>query len=151
MDALLTAGGSPAARGEEFLVLDDASEVDLDALCRRAARYLELRYRALRLPYAAVYATAVLAQRAARLGLLERPPFTTNDVRSFGHRFHYSAAKAARLLRWSPRMPFDDGMEAALRWHVGWAGLVPGVRATTGWIGERRVTTVARPRAPLAR
>jgi nucleoside-diphosphate-sugar epimerase len=142
VDALVTAGDSPAARNEDFLVLDETSDVGLDDLCRRAAAFLGIRHRPVQVPYALAYAVAVLSQGSARLGLVRRPPFTTTDVRSFGHRFRFSTAKARRLLGWSPRTPFRDGIDAALRWYAADAGVA---RRARGARVERHAGPGSRP------
>jgi nucleoside-diphosphate-sugar epimerase len=115
VDGLVQAAGS-AADNEDFLILDDASGIEMADLCGHIATHFKLSYRKLEVPYAAMHAVAWLSQQAARLGFLDKPPITTTDVKSFGHSFKYSAAKARRVLGWAPRTPVSEGLKAALHW-----------------------------------
>jgi nucleoside-diphosphate-sugar epimerase len=121
VDGLIAAAGE-AADNDDFLMLDESSGVEMGDLCGHIAAHFKLTYRALKVPYAAMHAAAWLSQHVARLGFSDKPLLTTTDVKSFGYRFRYSAAKARRVLGWAPRTPVRAGLSAALDWcaaHVG--------------------------------
>lgn len=121
VDGLIATTGE-RADNEDFLMLDDASGIEMADLCGHIAAHFKLAFRTLKVPYAAMHAAAWLSQRAARLGLIDKPLLTTTDVKSFGHRFKYSAAKARRVLGWAPRTPVSEGLSRALDWcreHIG--------------------------------
>lgn len=115
VDGLLEAAGA-AADNEDFLMLDDASGVEMADLCGHIAAHFKLSFRKLKVPYATMHTLAWLSQQAARMGVADKPLITTTDVKSFGYRFKYSAAKARRVLGWAPRTPVSEGLAAALHW-----------------------------------
>jgi nucleoside-diphosphate-sugar epimerase len=118
VDAIVHAATNVSADNEEFLILDDASGVEFRDLCDRIAAEIGTRCHCLRLPYSVMLMGAWMSQRFAELGLIGRAPLTTADVKSFGHCFRYSAAKARAVLRWSPQTPFEQGISAALKWQT---------------------------------
>jgi nucleoside-diphosphate-sugar epimerase len=116
VDAMMAIAVEPKAANDDFLVLDDASGVEMADVCDRIAADFGWSYRKLRLPYAAMHVVATLAGLVARAGLVKKPLLTTTDVKSFGHHFRYSAAKVATL-GWRRQTAFAEGMRAALAWH----------------------------------
>ena len=117
VDALMTVAQDALAANDDFLILDDASGVEMTDLCERIAAHFGFSYRKLRLHYAVMYMLATLTETLARVGVINKPMLTTTDVKSFGHHFRYSAKKAGRQLGWSAHTPFDAGINAALVWH----------------------------------
>lgn len=116
VDGLLLAATS-AADNEDFLMLDDTSGTAMKDLCEQIASYFDIGYRSVRVPYQFMYLLAWMSHHLVRLGAVKTPLLTTTDVKSFGYRFRFSAAKARDVLGWSPRTSFIVGMEAALRWY----------------------------------
>lgn len=113
VDALLLAAAVEAARDEEFLILNE-ERVALATICDAIARQLGIGYRTIRLPYAAMTALARLSVWLAHRGVLSRPMLSTTDVKSFGHQFRFSTAKARTVLGWMHTTPFEIGIERAI-------------------------------------
>jgi nucleoside-diphosphate-sugar epimerase len=112
------AGANPRAAGEDFLFLDDASGVTTVDFYGKLAALLGCTVRVRHLPYFVVDAAARVSQWATRRGLLREPFLRTNDVKSFGYAFRFSAAKARRLLDWEPRFGTDEGLADAVAWFL---------------------------------
>lgn len=70
----------------------------------------------IRVPYAPLYATAVVAERVARL-TGTHPVITRMGVGLFGADNRHSIDKARRELGYSPRMPVLDGIREATQWY----------------------------------
>ena len=114
-DAVVLAGTHSAAVGNGYLVHDGEPGPTLQEVCARIAALIGQRPPTLHVPYAAAFGTAWLAQALGRaLRLRGAPLLLTNDVKSFGSQWRISNAKLRRDLGWSPRVPTDAGMDAAL-------------------------------------
>ena len=89
----------------------------LQEVCARIATAIGKPPPTRHIPYAVAFAAAWLSQSAwSALRLRGAPLLLTNDVKSFGTQWHISNAKLCRELGWSPRVPVDDGMQAALEY-----------------------------------
>jgi len=114
VDAIVLAGSDPRARGEGYLVHDDADGPTLEQVCARLAEIIGTPTTPRYVPYAVALTAAAAAQLAWRtLRRPGAPPILTNDVKSFGHRFRFSNAKL-RALGWTPRIGIQEGMQQAL-------------------------------------
>ena len=118
VDAIVRAADERAADNEEFLILDDASGVEMADICRRISADLRRVCWMVHVPYAPILSVAWTSQRLTDSGWLRKPMLTTTDVKSFGYRFRYSVAKAKEVLGWSPQTHFEDGIRLALAWHA---------------------------------
>jgi nucleoside-diphosphate-sugar epimerase len=114
VDALLLALHDHSADNDDFLILDEASGLRLEDLCRRIAVFLDLRYRMVPVPYWLMYLLGWTAQAAFRLGLVKEPALSTTNVKAFGFPFRYSTAKARSKLSWRPRTMPEEGIRKAL-------------------------------------
>ena len=117
VDAMLLAMTSSAANNEDFLILDAETQVGMLGLCEHIAQRFGLKYRVVKLPYWLMYGVAAVLEGLSKLGIGGEPLITTAVVKSFGHCFIYSTAKAATLLHWTPATPFETGIRQALDWH----------------------------------
>jgi 2-alkyl-3-oxoalkanoate reductase len=116
VNGLLLAGASPAARDEEFLVLDPKS-ISLTKFCNEIGAAMDLRFRTIYLPYSWAHALARISELAAGVGLTSQPLITTAVVKSFGYQFVFDTSKANALLGWKPQTAFADGLRDALDWE----------------------------------
>jgi nucleoside-diphosphate-sugar epimerase len=114
VDALMLAAESDAARDEDFIILDEG-QVGLSGICAVIARELGLKYRAVHLPYRAMMAVAKATVKLTHMGVMPRPILSTTDVKSFGHDFRFSVAKASGVLGWKQKTSFETGIREALR------------------------------------
>jgi nucleoside-diphosphate-sugar epimerase len=118
VDAILLAANATNVDNEDFLILDDQSRVSLGDLCQRVSRYSQIPFRFIRTPYWTVYALGLAFQTIYRLGLIKQPALTTNNVKSFGYDFNFSAQKARARLGWLPKTSMDTGIAASLEWYA---------------------------------
>ena len=114
-DAMIAAIGEDAAAGEDYLVLDDKADLTVGDVYRVAAEELGVKLRVPWLPQWLVYSVAVATHTLWRMGIVGEPAVRTNDVKSFGYNFRFSAEKAHRLLGWSPQHPTRSCVREALR------------------------------------
>lgn len=114
VEALLLALHDSSADNDDFLILDEASGVRLEDLCRHIGTFLDLDYRMVSVPYWIMYLLGWTAQAACRLGLVNEPALSTTSVKAFGYPFRYSTAKAGSKLSWRPRTIPEEGIRRAL-------------------------------------
>lgn len=112
------AGESEAARGEDFLLLDEESGLGTVDFYEELMRLFGYQAKIHHLPYRLMYAIALASQWAARLGLVSEPLLRTNDVKSFGFAFEFTSAKAERLLGWSPEVSTLEGLKRSVAWYL---------------------------------
>ncbi len=120
VDAAVLALRSDAAAGQEFNVTDGEGIAwrrflgDLAAgLGCPAPRWS--------MPYGAAYALGLLLEHGYRLvrrstGLSTRPLLSRQAVQVLGRNQSFSNRKAREQLGWEPRVGYEDGLEATLRW-----------------------------------
>ena len=114
-DAIALAGSHPAAVGSGYLVHDGEDGPTLQDVCSRIATLIGKPAPTRHVPYAVAFTAAWVCQWVWRvLRLRGAPALHTSDVRAFGSQWHISNAKVCRELGWRPRVPFADGMDAAL-------------------------------------
>lgn len=108
VEGVLTAGTSPAGRGEVFHLSSGIAVTPAEFF----GHYAGMAGR--RLP---VLPLPVVRAVAAPLGLLgDRAPLSRRTLEYVTHPGTYSIAKAARLLGWAPRVDLTEGMRLTERW-----------------------------------
>ncbi len=116
VDLLLLAAERPAAIGMAFNASDD-STVTWRQYVDRLAQAADTAPVRLSLPYKVAYALGWAMEAACRpLGGRVSPPVTRQAVENTGIDQDYPAERARRMLGYTPRVSFDEGMERVARW-----------------------------------
>ncbi|MCA9772430.1 MAG: NAD-dependent epimerase/dehydratase family protein [Myxococcales bacterium] len=116
-DAALLAMDQDAAAGECFNVSNDGEITQAEYL-NKIGGLLGLKPVCQSVPYGVAYGGAALLERAARLMRRETPPTITRyGVSLIGNDIVFSHAKATKVLGWSPKVGYDEGINAALDWY----------------------------------
>jgi nucleoside-diphosphate-sugar epimerase len=114
---LLLALDRPEALGEAYNIGNDRP-LTQEQLLRAIAEEIGVAPPRLRVPYSALYATAYLAEHAARLRRSRRKPMVTRlGVAIFGAENRHAIDKARRELGYSPAVPVREGIRRAVAWY----------------------------------
>ena len=122
VSAITNALFNPAARNEDFLILDENSSFTPEMIYRWMANYLNLDVSIHKLPYSLMMTIARASQWLTRKGITKKHLLSSTDVKAFGNDFRFSSAKARERLAWEPRIKETEGFERYFRW----AGIHPG-------------------------
>jgi 2-alkyl-3-oxoalkanoate reductase len=117
VQGLLLAMDRPEAVGEAYNIANDQPLTQEELLCA-IAEEVGARPPGIRVPYPALYATAYLAERAARLSRSRHKPVITRlGVGIFGADNRHAIGKARRQLGYSPAVPVREGIHKAAQWY----------------------------------
>lgn len=111
-----------AARGRVGEAYNLATDAPLtqEAFWRALAEELGAPPPRLRVPYAALYAAAFLAEKAVRnAGPTRQPVVTRLGVKLFGSENRHAIAKAQRELGYAPVVSVREGIRLTARWYRG--------------------------------
>jgi nucleoside-diphosphate-sugar epimerase len=115
-DLLLLAGERPAAVGQAFNV-SDGSAVTWRDFVNRLAMIAGTAPARLSLPHDLAYVLGWSMEQVWRaLRRRSRPLVTRQAVENTGTHQDFSIARAQRMLGYTPRVGFDEGMERVARW-----------------------------------
>jgi nucleoside-diphosphate-sugar epimerase len=120
IDLLLLAFERDEAAGEAFNV-DDGLDVTWRRFVDDLAAGLGVRPARWSVPYRLAIALAVALEEGYRIvrrttGLRTRPLLSRQAVEVLGRPQSFSNRKARALLDWAPRVGYEDGLDATLRW-----------------------------------
>jgi nucleoside-diphosphate-sugar epimerase len=120
IDAIVLALDRPLEAGRTFNVNDELPVTWAD-FTGDLARGLEAPRVRLSLPYGVAMAIAVVMERGYRgmraaTGLRTAPLLSRQAVQVLGRDQSFSAARAAEVLGWRPRVGYADGLHATLAW-----------------------------------
>ena len=114
VDLLFLAADHDAAVGQTFIAHDGASDTFRE-FCAKVAAGLGLHPPRLTVPYGlALTAARALEWTWRRLRRQSRPLLTTYAVENLGSRLRFSADKARRVLGWTPRVSYEEGLSRTL-------------------------------------
>jgi nucleoside-diphosphate-sugar epimerase len=123
VDGIVLACFEPAARGEAFLITDGL-EIDWRTFTEALAAELGVEAPRLSLPFPLAYAAAWVLEAVWRALRRRHPPLLTRyRICNGGRDYHFSIAKAGRLLRYAPRVGFAESVRRTVAWY----------RQKTGW------------------
>jgi nucleoside-diphosphate-sugar epimerase len=106
------------AIGEAYNIPTDRPLSQLQLL-RAVARAIGAGPPRVFVPYRALYAGAVAAERVAALARLSGPPVVTRlGVKLFGTDNRHAIDKAREALGYYPRVALEDGVRLAARWYL---------------------------------
>jgi nucleoside-diphosphate-sugar epimerase len=117
IDAFILALSKKESLNEDFLILDDAPRMNMEAICRYLGQLFNLKFRIIRLPYWLAFIIAWTSQSFVKLGLFKQPIMSTTDAKSLGLNFKYSTEKARRLLGWSSKEDPESGLSKWKEWY----------------------------------
>ncbi len=118
VDAVWLACHAKAAAGETFFITDGL-EITWKEFTNQLAEALGVKKPRFSIPYGFGYAVAVIAEGIYRL-LRKRngPVITRYRVGNGGLDYHFSIAKAQRLLDYYPRVGLDEAIKRTTRWYL---------------------------------
>ena len=117
IDAIIMALQNEKSTNEDFLILDDSSQTNLEDICNLLGSLFNVKYKIIHLPYVIAYIIAWTSQKLFQMKLLEKPIMSTSDVKSLGCNFKYSADKAKSLLGWSVTKEVELGILEWKSWY----------------------------------
>jgi 2-alkyl-3-oxoalkanoate reductase len=116
VDAILRAGRTPEARGRIYHVTD-GSRTTIGQFVDRLAELIDFPPPRKVLPYAVPYLACVLFDALAALRLYRgRPPISRASFRHLATSRFVSIERAIQELGYAPRISYQEGLSAAVRW-----------------------------------
>ncbi len=118
VELLRLAGAHGDAPGHAFNAVDDG-HTNWRQFIEWFCEDLSCRPPGLSVPAALAWPMAVTVEAAAKaFGARSSPPINTYRIRATMQDNHYSAAKAKRMLGWTPLVSTREGVRRAARWHL---------------------------------
>jgi nucleoside-diphosphate-sugar epimerase len=115
VDALWLCATSPEAPGQTFTIIDDHLPTQREYV-RRLAELTGRPLRITAIPRPAAYLIGLGVERAA--GVLKRkPPTTRRLLVGKTVKLSFDCSRARRILGWTPRVPWDEGLRRAVEWE----------------------------------
>ncbi|MBV1919752.1 MAG: NAD-dependent epimerase/dehydratase family protein [Pseudomonadales bacterium] len=118
ISAIVKAAESPSAIGEDYLILDDNTEITPEQFFHYIAEQLHIKLKIHKLPYQIMYAVAWISQQLKQRGFIKNLLLSTTDVKAFGNNFEFSNKKARNALQWAPSLSAKEGIKSALDWQI---------------------------------
>lgn len=116
IDLLIEIGTNPEAIGQGFLIHDGVPDT-LENFVSKIAEPLQLKNQRRYMPYFVAFLIGWFMQNVWKiLGIKSRPLLTTYIVKNLGSGWRFSIAKAKRLLNWTPRISYDEGLSKTIEW-----------------------------------
>lgn len=109
---------TPASKGQDFLILDNGTQLTPALFYRLIAEELGINITILKLPYSLMWLVAWCSQTLKQRGMISKHLLSTTDVKAFGNDFNFSTDKARRLLGWEPQTHAHEGVRQAVRWQM---------------------------------
>jgi nucleoside-diphosphate-sugar epimerase len=117
VQGLLLAMDRPEAVGQAYNIAND-QPLTQEELLRAIAEEVGAKPPGVRVPYRGLYASAYLAEQAARFTHSRRKPMITRlGVGIFGADNRHAIDKARRQLGYSPAVPVREGIQKAADWY----------------------------------
>jgi nucleoside-diphosphate-sugar epimerase/predicted dehydrogenase len=114
VDALWLCATSPEAPGETFTIIDDGLPTQREYV-RRLAELTGRPLRVTTIPRPAAWLIGLGVERAA--GVMKRkPPTTRRLLVGKTVKLSFDCSRAKRLLGWTPRVRWDEGLRRAVEW-----------------------------------
>jgi nucleoside-diphosphate-sugar epimerase len=116
-DAIALACFEPAAAGEAFLATDGL-DIDWRTFTEKLADELGVKRPWLSVPFWLAYPLAAVMEGAYKVvGAAKAPPLTRYRVCNGGHDYHFSIAKARRVLKYEPKVGLEEALRRTVRWY----------------------------------
>jgi nucleoside-diphosphate-sugar epimerase len=117
IDAIIMALQNEKSTNEDFLILDDSSQTNLEDICNLLGSLFNVNYKIIHLPLKIAYIISWTSQKLFQMKLLEKPIISTSDFKSLGYNFKYSTNKAKCFLGWSVTKEFKSGLLEWKSWY----------------------------------
>lgn len=122
----LASGETPRLRSDgrftrDFLYIEDAVDVQL-LLAERLAVDQSLYGEAFNFSYGEQVEVREIVRRVMSLAGVDGLPIVENTVRAEIRHMHLSSEKAGKLLSWSPRVGFNEGLRRTVDWYLSFLG-----------------------------
>ncbi len=115
-DAIALACFEPAAKGEAFIVTDGL-EIDWRTFTERLADEMGVKRPGMSVPFWLGYAVASLLESVYWTCRIKSAPLLTRyRICNGGRDYHFSIAKARRLLKYEPRVGFEESIRRSVGW-----------------------------------
>jgi CDP-glucose 4,6-dehydratase len=101
----------------DFVYVEDAAEAQMLLACRLADDP-SLYGEAFNFSYGEPIEVREILRRVSALSGKDLQPVLANSVKSEIRHMHLSSEKAATLLRWKPRVGFEEGLRRTVDWYV---------------------------------
>jgi nucleoside-diphosphate-sugar epimerase len=116
-DAIALACFEPGAAGEAFLVTDGL-DIDWRTFTEKLADELGVKRPGLSIPFWLAYPLAAVMEGAYRVvGAANSPLLTRYRVCNGGRDYHFSIAKARRVLKYEPKVGLEEALRRTVRWY----------------------------------
>ena len=116
VDGIISALFAPAAKNEDFLILNDESQMTPEDIFRLISAHLDIPIKLHKIPYPIMMLIARASQWLCIKGLTKNHLLSTTDVKAFGNDFHFTTEKARTLLDWHPKTSEIKGVERYFQW-----------------------------------
>jgi|WetSurSiteA1Bulk_404760.scaffolds.fasta_scaffold01331_6 nucleoside-diphosphate-sugar epimerase len=117
IDAIIKALQNGKSTNEDFLILDDSSQTNLEDICNILGSLFDVKFKFIHLPYWIAYLISWTSQKLFQMKFLEKPIMSTTDVKSFGYNFKYSTKKAKSFIDWSVTKEIKSGLIEWQSWY----------------------------------
>lgn len=118
VDGAWSACHAGAAAGETFFITDGL-EITWKEFTDKLAEALRVKKPRFSIPYGFGYAVAVMAEAVYRLLRIKNAPVITRyRVGNGGLDYHFSIAKAQKLLNYRPRVDLDEAIKRTAAWYL---------------------------------
>jgi len=117
IDGIILALENEQTTNEDFLILDDSPQYNLEEICKILGALFSVKYKTIHLPYWLAYFIGWTSQKLCQLRFTKTPLMSTTDVKSLGQNFKYSTDKAKRLLDWSASQELKAGLQSWKAWY----------------------------------
>jgi dihydroflavonol-4-reductase len=119
-DGLVLAATHPKGAGETFIITDDV-RLTWRELIGAIIKAFGARERTFSFPVPIARAAGITAEALFKLfGAKNPPPITDYRTAIVAKDFHFTCAKAKRVLGYAPRVPFEEGLLRTVEWYREW-------------------------------
>lgn len=114
VDAIVRAGGTPAASGSTFTLVDDNLPTQREYV-RHLAKLTGRNLRLTSIPRAGAHLVGLGVEGAARLARVN-PPTTRRLLLGKTHKITFDCTRAREVLGWTPEVGWEEGLELNVEW-----------------------------------
>lgn len=117
VDGIMKACFEPSANGQAFFITDGL-EINWKTFTEKFADQLGVKRPSLSVPYRLGYGLAFLMEILYKLFRISSPPLLTRyRISNGGRDYHFSIDKAKRLLKYEPKVKFDEAVKRTVDWY----------------------------------